>query len=135
MGYLEKRKIAHYQKGIAMNEPKKIKFVFKRSSDYKLLPVNGAWGGLTPRGDFILEFFVEHNTTPNYVTNEITPEGKLGDEVEKDPKEPEGIISVTRELVGGILVSIEHAKSLANFILEKCSEFEKEKKKREEERE
>lgn len=128
MGYLEKRKIPHYPKGIAMNESKKIKFVFKRSSDYKLLPVNGAWGGVTTRGDFTLNFFVECGTTPNYVINEITSEGKLGNVIERDPSEPKEIISVTRELVGGILVSIENAKSIANFILEKCAESEKSKK-------
>jgi hypothetical protein len=112
-----------------MSESKKIKFVFKKSSDYKLLPVNGAWGGLTPRGDFILEFFVEHNTTPNHIMHEITPEGKISNEVERDPQQTEEVSSVTRELVGGISLSIEHAKSIASFINEKCKEIEEKKDK------
>ena len=111
-----------------MGEQKRIKFFFQKAADYKLLPVNGAWGGLTTRGDFILEFLVEHNTTPNYIMNEVTPEGKLAKLIAKDPEEPEDIISVTRELVGGISLSIEHAKSIADFIQEKCAEVEKEKK-------
>jgi len=110
-----------------MGEQKRIKFLFQKAPDYKLFPANGAWGGATTRGDFILEFFVEHNTTPNYVMHEITTEGKLDKESKKDPEEP-GVILVTRELVGGVSLSIEHAKSIASFIQEKCADIEKERK-------
>lgn len=112
-----------------MAEPKRIKFLFQKAADYKLLPVNGAWGGVTTRGDFLLEFFVEHNITPNYVVHEVTAEGKLGNEIERGPKEPGDVILVARELVGGISLSIEQATSIAKFILEKCANFEEEKKK------
>lgn len=91
--------------------------------------MNGAWGGLTTRGDFILEFFVEHNVTPDYVVNEITPEGKLGNEVERNPQQTGELLLITRELVGGISLSIENVKSLASFINEKCKEIEKKKDK------
>jgi hypothetical protein len=110
-----------------MVEQKKIKIVFKKGADYRLLPINGAWGGMTPRGDFILDFFVEHNTTPDSIIHEITPEGKLGGIIEKHPGDEQGVLFVTRELVGGILMSVEHAKSIADFISDKCADFEKDK--------
>lgn len=110
-----------------MAEPKRVKFLFKKAADYKLLPVNGAWGGVTTRGDFALDFFVEHNITPDYVMHEVTAEGGLSNEVERNPVITGDIILVTRELVGGISLSVEQAKSIANFILEKCADFQKEK--------
>jgi hypothetical protein len=116
-----------------MDEKKKVKFGFKKSSDYRIIPANGAWGGVTPRGDFTLDFFVEHNPTPDYVVHEIKPAGGLGVEVEREAGGKEDSYLITRELVGGVLLSLGEAKSLANFILEKCAEFEQEKKKKEEE--
>lgn len=114
-----------------MEEKKKVKFVFEKSSDYKLIPANGAWGGVSSRGDFTLNFFVEHNPTPNYVVHEVKPDGGLGEEVERDSTQKEEVFLITRELVGGVLLSLGEAKSLANFILEKCAEFEKRKKNQE----
>jgi hypothetical protein len=111
-----------------MAEPKRIKFLFKKAADYRLLPANGAWGGITTRGDFLLEFFVEHNITPDYVMHEVTTEGGLGNEIERNPGITGDIILVTRELVGGVSLSIEQAKNIANFIQEKCTDLEKEKK-------
>jgi hypothetical protein len=117
-----------------MEEKKKAKFILKRSSDYRLIPANGAWGGITPRADFVLDFFVENTPIPAFVVHEIKPDGSLGPEVEREVGEKEDVYPITRELVGGVLLSLEQAKSLANFILEKCADFEKEKKKKEEEK-
>jgi hypothetical protein len=118
-----------------MEEKKKVKFALKKSSDYRLIPANGAWGGVTPRGDFTLDFFVEHTSTPDYIVHELKPDGGLGAEVEREVQQEGNIYAITRELVGGVLLSLGEAKSMANFILEKCAEFEKGKKKEEEKNE
>lgn len=117
-----------------MAESKRIKFLFQKAADYKILPANGAWGGVTTRGDFLLDFFVEHHIAPDYVMHEVTTEGGLGNEIERNPVITGDIISVTRELVGGISLSVEQAKSIANFIQERCADFEKEKKQKEREK-
>ncbi len=123
--HVENNKKARYQFWeFKMEKPKVVKFVFKKAADYRLFPVNGAWGGITTRGDFILEFFVEHSTTPNFVIQEIIPGGKPGNEIKRDVGEIEEGISVTRELVGGVLLSLSTAKSIADFINEKCKKIE-----------
>lgn len=34
-----------------------VRFVFRKAADYKLYYSNGAYGGLTPHGDIICNFF------------------------------------------------------------------------------
>ena len=45
-------------------QPDKISIEWEYDKDYRLVPANGMWGGITPRGDLRIEFFVEMVPTP-----------------------------------------------------------------------
>ena len=36
-----------------------IKIAFKKTPDYRIIPVTGAWGGVNPQGEIIFDLFVE----------------------------------------------------------------------------
>lgn len=91
--------------------PKEIEFSFEYDKDYRILASNGVWGGMTTRGEFKLDFFVESIGIPDSVKNKVTEDGKLGDEIKRSPEK-----KVTRQLQVGILLSQAHALSLAEFI-------------------
>jgi hypothetical protein len=94
----------------------KIQFEYRRSDDYRIVAANGAHGGVTSRGDFRFDLFVEGPKAPEFVVHSITPDG-LGPEVER---EPSGRI-VERELQIGVVMSPTQAKSLAQWILSRLS--------------
>ena len=100
-------------------QAKKVVFTFQKSEDYRVFPVNGVWGGVTPRGDLKLDFFVESHL-PDSVEHSVTPLG-LGPEVQRKPGD-RSTTHLTRDVQLGLLISLEHAESIANFILGKVKE-------------
>jgi hypothetical protein len=93
-----------------------IRFEYIRSDDYRIIAANGAHGGLTSRGDFRFDLFVEGPKAPESVAHSITPDG-LGPEVER---EPTGRI-VERELQIGVIMSPAQARSLAQWIMSRLN--------------
>lgn len=89
-------------------------FDFSQSSDYKLYAANGAWGGITPRGDFMIEFFIEKSSRPESVKYRVKDKKSLGDEISRKFSGEE----FTREMQCGIIVTLNQAEILANWILQ-----------------
>jgi hypothetical protein len=98
-------------------KPDKLEFFFEYDPGFHIFPTNGVWGGLTPRGDLHLEFFVESVATPERVVNAI--EGtRLGQEIERSPAR-----RLIRRVQVGVLMSLDQAEALARFIDERLAEF------------
>lgn len=100
--------------------PEEIRFFFEHDKDYRIIATNGVWGGITPIGDIQLDFYVERMDTPESILNKITEDGKLGDEISRQPEK-----RIIRRLQIGVLMSIENAEVLANFLKEKISDMKK----------
>lgn len=94
-----------------------VRIEFSTAPDYRIVVANGVWGGLTPRGELKVDFILDSIKTPDSVVHSITPEGGLGPEIERQRSSP-----VSRELQVGVLLSIGHAESIANWILDKVRE-------------
>lgn len=104
-----------------MTEKKdRVKFRYEKNPEYKVIYANGAHGGITSRGEFRYELFIEYNKSPHEIIHSITPDG-LGPEVERNPAEA----PITRELQIGVIMSINQAKSVAHWILKNISDVEK----------
>lgn len=99
---------------------KQIEFNFQYDPAYRIIPTNGVWGGLTPRGDIKLDFFVESTATPERIINAINNDGSLGEEIERSPNR-----KLVRHVQVGILMSITEAESIVNFISAKLHEYKK----------
>lgn len=93
-----------------------IRFEYTRSHSYRIVAANGAHGGVTSRGDFRFDLFVEGPKAPDSVVHSITPDG-LGPEVERSPTSR----IVERELQVGVIMSPTQARSLAQWILSRLN--------------
>ena len=91
-----------------------IVFRYVRGEGYRKVAANGAHGGVTGRGDFQMDLFVEHGEMPNELIHSVTPDG-LGPVVSQDPERP----AVIREAQVGVVMSRDQARSLAHWILER----------------
>jgi len=100
--------------------PKEIRFFFEYDKDYRIIATNGVWGGTTPAGDIQLDFFVQKIGVPESILNRVTEDGRLGDEISRQPEK-----RVVRRLQVGVLMSVEDAEHLASFLTDKISQMKK----------
>ncbi|MFI5448453.1 MAG: hypothetical protein ACHQ03_01615 [Candidatus Bathyarchaeia archaeon] len=108
----------------------KFKFRFNKPSDYKILFANGAYGGMTTRGDFLLHFFHEYLPIPLAEVVVADEKGDIKDtQPVRDKAEMEfGKPDYVRDLVVGISLSPEQAVAIANFILDRVKMAESAKR-------
>ena len=104
-----------------METPKKIQFRFKKDDNYRLVPVNGVWGGPTLRGDILANFFHESQPLPEVLEHEVTPEDTLGKELGK--RSPE----FQRTVLVGIMLTVEQADSIGQWLQQKAREVRKQR--------
>jgi hypothetical protein len=95
---------------VAGGERTEIKFVYKRSPDYKIEFINGAASNLTPRGEIICDFHFESKDRPMEQIGELTQEGfaKL------DPL-PDNL-NFTRDVKFGIIMNVSFAEDLIEML-------------------
>lgn len=97
--------------------PRKVKFVYSRAADYRVIPATGVYGGPTPSGNIKMNFMVESATEPTSATHTVAADGTLGDEVEREPAEK----TITRELQVGIVMNVEAAETFVKWLTERIS--------------
>ena len=100
-----------------MDTPTKITFRFEKDENYRLIPVNGVWGGPTPRGDIMVDLFHESYARPEVVAHEVTPGGQIGKQVEHTPT-----IEIRRKIFVGMVLTVEQAESIGRWLREKARE-------------
>jgi len=93
------------------NGGKTVKARYTKSQDYRIVHSDGAMGGMTPRGEFRIEFIV---TLPPEVTSEeieVGPKGKT---------KSKGLATDCKDLVRErqvcVLMSMESARNLAEWL-------------------
>ena len=105
------------------NKKTTIKFLHQFPDNYKLVPVNGAWGGVSPRGDLLMHFFLEHSKVPQEEIQIAKHDGSL-----VPLKEKTNEIQVVRAMQIGVSMNREQAVSIANWMLEKVKKYEEDTK-------
>ncbi len=102
------------------NEKKEIEFVYEYDPGYRVVAANGVWGGVTPRGDFRLDFFVESSALPERLTHELLP-GKIGEELSRTPPDKR---LISRRLQVGVLLSLKEVQLIADFLNERLKKVQ-----------
>ena len=88
-----------------------VKFIYNKPENYNPQFINGVIGGLTTRGEIILNFFFEHSDIPKEETNIINADGF------PERKVPRAEIpEVLRDIKVGIIVSPSIAGSIYEFL-------------------
>lgn len=98
--------------------PSEITMHYIKTNGYRTYHVDGAFGGLTSKGNIYCEFFVERNVTPQQVTYEIEENGQLGKEKERSGKK--GFI---RQIECGISLDIKTAVNLKEWLEKRINEY------------
>lgn len=91
-----------------------------KSGGYRQIHVDGAHGGVTPRGNINLSFYAERVVIPKGTIFEVTREGDLGSTIENTKESLEGFV---REFEFGIYMDIKTAESLKEFLEVKIKEL------------
>ena len=99
-----------------------IRFTYQYEEGYGPHYVNGALGGVSPRGEIIANFFFEKPVLPTMVANEITPGGTIGGEIAEEPADMRN--SFVRAVSTGIILNYENALNLHAWLGEKIKELE-----------
>jgi hypothetical protein len=98
-------------------------FIFEKAPDFRLMRADGIWGGITPRGDLEINFFLDTNSLPAEATYELTPKNTLGKEQSRKLAYEKG--KVLRLVNCGIVVSPNVAKSIVDWLNEKLDALAK----------
>ena len=98
----------------------KFKYIF----DYGYNPVyvNGAHGGVSPRGELVMNFYLERMALPQSITHEINPNGTIGKEAAAEPHDLAN--SMVRFIESGIVMNYQNAKELHLWLGERIKELE-----------
>ncbi|HBA73198.1 MAG: hypothetical protein A2X82_07570 [Geobacteraceae bacterium GWC2_55_20] len=108
---------------MSKHEPKiSFKYIFKY--DYNPVYVNGAHGGISPRGEIVANFYLERPPLPNEITHAINPDGSIGAEV--IAVDPENLnSSIVRYVSNGVVLNYQNAKVLHGWLGDKIAELER----------
>ncbi len=98
-------------------QPSEIRIEWEYDKDYRLVPANGMWGGLTPRGDLRIEFFVEVIPTPG--SGETALIHDAGGSYKERRKTP-GKATVVRKVQVGVMIPPNQISNFAEWFKDKA---------------
>ena len=105
-----------------MSEKPKITFNYHFSENYNPVYVKGAYGGIGPKGELIVNFFLERQGIPKSHTHEINKDGSLNAEPESVPKDP--LTNVIRFIQTGIILNMDSAKHIHDWLEQKIDDLQ-----------
>ncbi len=105
-----------------MPEKQKITFNYHYSENYNPTYVNGAYGGVGPQGEIIVNFYFERQGIPKSHTHEINEDGSLSSKPKSVPGEP--LSNIIRFIETGIILNLDSAKRIHAWLGQKIVELE-----------
>lgn len=103
---------------------KKPQIIFKYlfGEDYNPVYVNGAHGGISPRGELVIHFYLERPGVPVSITHEVNSNGTIGAEVSEVPEDFKQ--TLYRAVESGIVMNYESARTFHHWMGERLKELE-----------
>ena len=106
---------------MAQNKPElKFKYIFNYG--YNPVYVNGAHGGISPRGELIMNFYLERMALPESISHEINQDGTIGGEIDVEPEDLKN--SLVRYIENGVVLNYQGARDLLLWLGERVKEME-----------
>lgn len=100
----------------------KIKFHYIKSNFFRVIHVDGVFGGVTPSADIFLALFSQRPPLPKMTVQAVLPDGNLGEEIMTERDSKEGIV---REAEIGVNLDLAAAKALHVWLGERIELLEK----------
>jgi hypothetical protein len=98
--------------------PRKVSFHFSKSNFFRVIHVDGAWGGLDPRGQIQMTLYSERPGIPTDISHEVTETSNLGPEITT-----ERVVryEYVRELEAQVVMTVDTAKQVAAWLLQRVA--------------
>ncbi len=97
-------------------------FHFLKSPQIRTIHVDGAFGGVTPKGNNIcMTVYCERFPVPTQVSHALSNEGVVGEELRECRIVRNGLV---RELEANLVFDIDTAKTLVSWLVEKIKRAE-----------
>jgi hypothetical protein len=100
----------------------KIKFHYIKANHFRVVHVDGVFGGLSPSGDIFASLFSQRPPIPTLTVQPIKENGELGDEIISERASKDGIV---REMEVGLAIRPEVAQKLIGWLQEKVDQYNK----------
>lgn len=100
--------------------PEKIRIKYRKSEDYRIVHGSGVYGGLTPEGSIKFDIYTEYQPPPDEEIKTVGEDGKLTPLEETNEKS----ITIERERQVGVIISVNQAKSIINWLRDKVETIE-----------
>ena len=97
-----------------MSDKDTVTFKYKFSDDYNPLYANGAYGGISARGEIVIHFYLERTPVVRKQVNQLTPDGRVGDIVEVEPDDVH--TQIIRFVQTGVVLDRKVAKQLHSWL-------------------
>jgi hypothetical protein len=103
-------------------KPKKVRYHLLKSNSFRTIYADGVFGGVTPRLNISATFFNERHPLPDQMVHAIKEDGTISDEIRDERITRDGIV---RELEANVIMDVEFAKVLADWLKTKIEFIEK----------
>ena len=94
-----------------------VKIKFREAPYYRKLPASGAFGGPTPQGDIVCNFYLEQQILPSSVTMKVVQGRLTHEEFQYEKGE-----YYERELQVGLVLNPQTAKSIGEWLVKRADE-------------
>ena len=99
--------------------PSSVAFEYIKSNYFRVIHVDGVFGGITPRGHIHMSVWSQRGATPDRVTHEVKPNGEVGRETAR-----QGSDAIIRELEAGLVLDVNLARSVVKWLQDKIQRAE-----------
>jgi hypothetical protein len=99
----------------------KVTFHNKILQTFKSYHVDGAYGGITPRGLIALSFFTERFPIPKSQDYEIVDGGRVGSKISDSE---DSLIGIIRQYEVSVYMDVNVCRELINLLTSKLSEYD-----------
>ena len=97
----------------ASNQEREVTFTFMKSNFFRVIHADGAWGGVSPRGDIHITFYNERGAIPDKSIVTLSDSG----EVKRERNERSS--AIVREVEADVIVDLPTAMQLHAWLTDK----------------
>ena len=101
-------------------EKDKVKFYYIKGNDFRVIHMDGVFGGLSPTGDIFMSIFSQRPPIPTMTVQPVKENGELGDELMSERTVKDGLV---REIEVGVALRPEVAEVLIKWLQEKVEQY------------
>jgi len=101
------------------NEPSEVRFRYMKSNFFRVIHADGAWGGLSPRGNIHMSFYNERGALPDSSVLTLAPDGS-----KQLPETAHSSGDIIREIECDVVLDLGTAIGLRQWLDDKIKDLQ-----------